>query len=367
MTRNTVLISIVACLAACSSVEERRVANGGFDYLQSKQTNGVKIPQGAQTPEYSDQYAIPDLDKNAKTDLVGNEVPVVSPSVVMPVVTGSHVEEGSKKAVVWFDQVRDDKDLDTAIWDSLISFLEEREIGVTYFNKDEQLLITDWLIYNEQESSSWYDWNATDREVGKRFEFRLEKKSHGRSAALTAKLTDYKESVNGKPVVDMSTADVRANEVDILNKVISHYQDQQRRDDVRRIREIQEGLKTELGFNAKGDPAFIVDGAYTVTWPRLLLVFRKLGFNVKDLDQSSGLLFVEYVGADVSWWDKLWGDDGNTLPLEETDYRVQLEEIDGDKTSISFMNEDNEPLEAQTMSDIYEGFSAVMAEKNLDL
>ncbi|WP_416304866.1 outer membrane protein assembly factor BamC [Neptunicella sp. SCSIO 80796] len=366
MTRNTVLISIVACLAACSSVEERRIANGGFGYLDSQQQGEIKLPPDAQTPEYSNDYAIPSVDNKTHTP-IGKKIEVVSPTVVMPLVTGSHIEEGSKKAIVWFDQVRDDKELDTAIWDSLISFLEERDIGVTYFNKEEQLLITDWLTYNEMEDSAWYDWTSTEREVGKRFEFRLEKKSHGRSAALTAKLTDYKESLQGKQTVDMAQADVRANEVDILNKVISHYQDQLRRDDVRRIREIREGLTTELGFNAKGDPAFIVDGTYTVTWPRLLLVFRKLGFNVKDLDQSSGLLFVEYIGSDLSWWDKLWGGDDNELSLDETDYRVQLEEIEGDKTSISFMNEDNEPFEAQAMSDIYEAFSAVMAEKNLDL
>src|SRR5690606_20247040 len=128
-----------------------------------------------------------------------------------------------------------------------------------------QLLITDWLTYNEMEDSAWYDWDSTEREVGKRFEFRLEKKSHGRSAALTAKLTDYKETLQGEQIADMSQVNARANEVDILNKVISHYQDQLRRDDVRRIREIREGLSTELGFNAKGDPAFIVDGTYTVT------------------------------------------------------------------------------------------------------
>lgn len=366
MTRNTVLISIVACLAACSSVEERRIANGGFDYLDNQQIGKIKLPPGAESPQYSEQYAIPSIN-NPPNALVGDNVEVVSPSVVMPLVSGSHVEEGSKKAVVWFDQIRDDKDLDTAIWDSLISFLEEQDIGVTYFNKDEQLLVTDWLIYNEIENSAWYDWTSTEREVGKRFEFRLEKKTHGRSAVLSAKLTDYKETLQGDLTVDMSQADVRANEVDILNKVISHYQDQLRRDDVRRIREIREGLTTKLGFNANGDPAFIVDGTYTVTWPRLLLVFRKMGFNVKDLDQSSGLLFVEYTGSDLSWWDKLWGGGDNELSLEETDYRVQLEEIEGDKTSVSFMNEDNEPFEAQTMSDIYDAFSAVMAEKNLDL
>ena len=34
---------------------------------------------------------------------------------------------------------------------------------------------------------------------------------------------------------------------------------------------------------ADGDAAYIVEAKYDVAWPRMLLVLRKLGFDVKDL------------------------------------------------------------------------------------
>ena len=55
---------------------------------------------------------------------------VRSPALVLPLVTGSHIEEGKSSATIWFDQVDDSQPLSQAIWNSLLSFLDEQGIGV---------------------------------------------------------------------------------------------------------------------------------------------------------------------------------------------------------------------------------------------
>ncbi|MCY7294096.1 outer membrane protein assembly factor BamC [Alteromonas sp. a30] len=358
-------LGAVFALTACSSSHERQIASGEFEYLQEAKTISLKVPEGKETPKFSRDYELPKLGERAPTSLVGPKLTVVSPQLVLPLVSGSHITEGSQEAVIWFDQIDDSQALDTTIWNSLLSFLEEQGIGVVEFDKDKQLLLSDWMIIEDNGDSSWYSWTKTERSVGQRFEFNLEVKPHGRTAALKVRLKDYLETINDEVVGEIDHSERRRNEVEVLNKVISHYAKQIRIADARRLRQIQQGLSMELGFNAGGEPAFVVDASYDITWPRILLVLRKLGFNVKDLDQSNGLLFVSYSGVDSSWWSDLWGGT-EELTLEKTDYRFILKE-QGQKTSITLQNNEGETLPSKTLTEIFQPMSEVMATDNLDI
>lgn len=357
-------LGAVFALTACSSSQERQIASGEFEYLQEAETISLKVPAGKEQPRFSDDYELPPLGENAP-DLIGPKLTVISPQLVLPLVSGSHVTEGSREAVIWFDQIDDSQPLDTTIWNSLMSFLDEQGIGVVKFDKDKQQLLSDWMIIEDDSESSWYSWTKTERSIGQRFEFNLEVKPHGRTAALKVDLRDYLETVNDEVVGDIDHSKMRRNEVEVLNKVISHYAKQIRIADARRLRQIQQGLSMELGFNGDGDPAYIVDAKYDITWPRVLLVLRKLGFNVKDLDQSNGLLFVNYAGVDSSWWSDLWGG-ADELPLEKTDYRLVLKE-QGDKTSITLQDDESVALSSKVLTEIFQTLSEVMATDDLDI
>ena len=121
---------MIATLAACTTVQERQVASGNFDYLEQQPGQSIKVPEGVDTPNFNDAYKLPELGENAQTELLGKQLSVISPSLVLPLVTGSHVEEGSQSATVWFDQIDDRESLDTTVWNSLLSFLEENGIGI---------------------------------------------------------------------------------------------------------------------------------------------------------------------------------------------------------------------------------------------
>ena len=336
-----------------------------YPYINAQQAQMVKVPQGKKDPLFSDRYNIPGVAQNNTNTDIGADLDITSPRLVLPVVSGSRIMEGSREAVVQFDQVNDDQPLETSIWNSLVGYLEERGIGVVEFNKDENTLKTDWMIIEKEDDSAWYSWTKTERHVGERFEFRLDVKSHGRSATLYAKLVEYLETVDEKVIEQISDSKVRSEEIEVLNDVISHYEKQLRLADYRKIKKIQRGMKTDAGFNGDGDSAYIVSGDYEITWPRLLLVLRKLGFNVKDLDKSTGLIFVNYVGIDEGWWDGLFSS-ADELPVPKGNYRIFVAE-QGDKTSITFKDDDNEPMSPQLVAEMYPLFAEVMNTDDLDI
>lgn len=364
MTRISIIsLTVALALAGCSTQKERQVASSTFDYVEEGGTVSLKIPADVNTPEYNNEYTIPELKTNP--DYVGRKVTILSPALVLPLVTGSHIEDGQKEAVILFDKVDDKQALDTTIWNSLLSYLEEQGIGVDSFDKQQQKLVTDWMLIDIEEDSAWYSWTSTERNIGKRFEFNLELKPHGRTAALKAKLVDYLETVGDDVQADLNPETARRNEIDVLNKVIGHYAQQIRVADAKRLRQIRDGLTMKMGFDSNGEPAFVVDAEYDVTWSRLLLVLRKLGFDVKDLDKSNGVLFLKYEGADAGWWDSLWGSDED-LPIDKARYRMQLGDL-GQKTSITMLTDENTPVTAEFMTRIHSAFADTMATDDLDI
>jgi outer membrane protein assembly factor BamC len=359
-------VLMASVLSGCSSVEERELASGSFEYIKEQPGQQIKIPEDIDSPNFSETYQLPGLGKDAQQDTLGKDLSILSPPLVLPIVSGSHLDEGSKRALVWFDQIDDNQPLDSTIWNSLINFLQSQGIGVKTFNKEEQRLVSDWTVMNESDNASWYSWSESQRSVGSRFEFSMAIKPHGRTASLSVELVDYKEQLTLEGPETYQAKDERREEVDILNMVVEHYEFEVKLADAKRVRQIRQGLAMELGFDDSGAPAFVVDAGYDIAWPRLLLVLRKLGFDVKDYDKSTGLLFVKYNGAESGWWSNIWADNGDALDLATEEYRFRIGDL-GKKTSVTLLNDESEPFEVNKLTDLYQTFSQTMAADDLDI
>jgi len=362
----TATVITATLLTACSSLDERQIASGSFDYVKEQPGQKIDIPEDLDQPKFNDAYKLPDLGEDAPLNVMGKKLSVQSPSLVLPVVAGSHIEEGSKNATVWFDQVDDKVPLDTAVWNSLIRFLETQGIGVEMFDKDKQRLITDWLVLDESKDTKWYSWSTSERTVAQRFEFSLNKKPHGRSAALSVELLEYREKLDAQSTEIKQAKDKRRNEIDILNKVVKNYEFETQVANVKRYRQIRKGLPMELGFDSDGEPAFVVDADYDITWPRLLLVLRKLGFDVKDYDKSNGLLFVKYNGTEDGWWSNIWSSDKNEFDLDTEEYRIKVVAA-GKKTSVTLLDNESKPFPVNKITNLFPTFAKNMSDDDLDL
>lgn len=367
MNKTLAIASSIAfvALAGCTSQMDRKTASGSYKYLETEEQKELKIPSDLDKPTFSREFALPELGDEASTDMLGKALPVQSPALVLPLVTGSHVEEGTNTATIWFDQVDDSQPLSEAIWNSLLSYLDENGIGVDTFNPEERVLITDWMVVKQDVDGPWYSVIDEESEIGRRFEFNLNVKPHGRSAALSVDLKDYMKSVGNDVIAEVSEIEERREEVSVLNQVVGHYEYQIRLEQTRRLARIRKGIQTEMGFNSDGEPAYVVESQYDIVWPRMLLVLRKLGFNVKDLDKSNGLLFVTYSGQQGDWWDGLFSSDEDLL--EKGDYRLKVAKAGDTRTSITFMDNQSTPFEANQVADLYSAFAEVMSEDNLDI
>jgi outer membrane protein assembly factor BamC len=283
---------------------------------------------------------------------------------VLPLVTGSRVEEGVSSAKVNFDQIDDSRALDTTIWDKVLSYLEQNNIGVQSFDREKNELVTDWVISVTEVDTSWYEFSDETVEQAKRFKLKIDMAPHGRIASLENVIVDYIDEAGNVALDNMDPITRRNNEVDFLNYIIAEYDFGVKLEQTQRIAKIREGFSSELAFNADGESAIAVNAVYNDTWPRLLLVLRKMGFDVIDLDQSSGIMFVEYNGTDSGFWSGMFSAD--ELPIDEDTYRIFVQRA-GERTNVTFKDDDSVALDAKTVTDIYPVFKEYMAADNLDI
>ncbi|MFC3121775.1 outer membrane protein assembly factor BamC [Agaribacter flavus] len=352
------------CIGACSNIDERTTASGSVDYLEHKTVPPLKVPADLTAPPTNNRYAIPSLGSNDAPQLVGKALSVASPRLVIPLVSGSHVEEGSKQAKVLFDQINDNEPLEKTIWDTVLAYLELNNIGVDSFDKENNELITDWVIDRQEVDNGWLDFSSDYIERARKFKLSLELAPHGRTAALHSSMIKYIDENREDLIDSINPIAKRTDEVNFINYIIAEYDFGIRLERSERIAKIREGFSSEMGFNPDGEAAFLVDAEYADAWPRLQLVLRKMGFDVVDLDQSSGLLFVKYNGPEESWFSGWFSKD--ELSLDEDDYRLIVQKV-GDKTSITFKDIENEAFTAQQVTEIFPTFSEYMAANDLDI
>ncbi len=356
---------VVFAMTGCAGKEEREIASGSFKYLEAAQQKSLDVPEDLDSPNYSQRYILPDVGENAPKELKGKKLKVLPPSLILPLVAGTNVEEGSEDAKVLFDQINDNEPLQKTVWDTVLTYLEKSNVGVEKFEKDNNILVTDWVTETREVPSSWYDFTGSTVSEKKKFKFTMTLAPHGRTAALKTELIEF-INVDGQPA--MSQVDLiskRTAESGFLNSVIAEYDFGIRLATTQRIAKIRQGFNTEMGFDSDGNPAFMVDAVFENTWPRLLLVLRKMGFDVKDLDQSTGLLFVQYNGIERSWWSGMFGSE-EELEIEKDEYRLQLEDV-GEKTSVTFMDNESKPFDAKRITKLFAPFKEYMGNEDLDI
>ena len=226
MNKKLALVSGIASLVltACASQQERVTASGSYAYVKATERTHLQVPADLDAPEFSNDFAIPAVNQPDSEQMIGRNLEVIPPSLVIPLVSGSHVQDGSKAATVLLDQVKDNEALDKTIWNSLIGYLEDRNVAVENFDPETGKLVTGWMVLNQKdEESSWFNWSSdTETPATGRYEFELAMKPHGRTAQLSVSLKDFKHGQTG--LSDLTSMQRRRDEVAVLNRVIGHYE-----------------------------------------------------------------------------------------------------------------------------------------------
>lgn len=366
MKKSLIVTAISACLVAgCASKVERRIASGTTDYATLPKITTTEVPAELHQPAVAPDYVIPDVKADSSA-IYGRNLPVVSPSLVLPLARGTYITEDLTDTSVIFDKLDTDLSVEELVLLQIDGHLKRAGIAYSKPEQDKLRYVTDWIVTYEDADTSWYDFTSASTEVGRRFELLINTATHGRSATLTVNLTDLVIADGADMSQSIDPFIKRDFEAEMINAVIQQFASQQILDDEQRIAQIRSGINSQLGFDDNGDSAIIINAQYDITWPKFQLVLRKLGFDVKDLDKSTGLLFVKYQGLDESWVKNLFGS-SNELTIPKTDYRILIKKLTDDKSSVTFMDDQSKALTPLLVSDLYPAFAEVLSQNELDI
>ena len=102
---------------------------------------------------------------------------------------------------------------------------------------------------------------------------------------------------------------------------------------------------------------FVVAAPYQATWDVLRNMLPDYGFEITEYSISHSSINADYEEPDPEFFRDQGIDD---FGLEEGSYIIRVS-IDGDRTLVTFYDEDDKPLRSRTVARLYPGFSAALS------
>ena len=358
MLKKATPILFIAAMTACSTPIERRQANGNDEFVKAETTALLTIPEGLSKPKYSQEYAIPPYGEKVNPKLIGKNLDIRAPLLILPMAEGTHVEEDSKNIKVIVESVDNSVDLKNEITGILKSYLADNNIGVLSENFESGVIETDWIESEEIIESNW--WGADNVYLlRQRYRYDLDIKPHGRSGSLLITLVEHEEFYDSKDQGILLTGeDKRRYTVNMLNDTVS-YLSVKREQALREARILQSlGINVELVAEKGEKPYWLANGNFKQVWDRLRIVIPELGLDIVDMDTSKGLYFVS-LEESAGFWSSLWGSD--EIPLDKGNYRLMIKQTDNaNKTKILLHDVENKPLKDEIITEMYQAVSTLM-------
>lgn len=349
MNRQLVYVALLgAVISACSS-NNKRAADGGFDYVDMTEGKPLSMPSELNAPKQSDTYFVTD-DIN-KSGPVGDEVDIRAPSLVLPIATSTRLDLNNQTAAVWFDQELDDEVLADFIEQIIKEMLAEKQAELIVVDAQKHIYESSWIETTKDESSifSFSSKISTERE---KYRYTFDVKPHGRSLLLHVELLDYDASfLKG----ELTSIDKHREEIAMLNNVIGHVDYKYRLKQREHRLMIANQKLLSIGENHKGEPTYFVELEKDLLWQNLPVFFGDYGFTVTDLDESKRIYYVTFEKPDIGLWDSLWGDEVPIVEIENAEYVFKLFDTEiEDKTALTIYREDGQPVPREVLERIFE-------------
>ena len=330
MNRHIIYLSVLGLsLSACSGVDNHKRAGGDFEYAKQVEAKEILVPEGLDTPKRSKEFFITS-DINHKGP-IGAGVDVRAPSLVLPIAASSRVEQNSSEAKIWFDQVFDDKDLQLFIYQALQDELAESGVELKVIDAEQKIFESSW--FHEESESGYWLFKSVDIAESIRFRYQFESKPHGRSVALKVQAIDYMKTNQSGATKEMDVIDKQRAEMAMLNEIVAQvdykYRLAQRENRLMRANQ----QLVSVGENSVGEASYIVEMELDALWANMPIFFEDYGFTIADLNESKKIYYVDFVKPEVSFWDRIWGDEAPVV--EESKNLIPAFDISQIDSSIS--------------------------------
>lgn len=332
-------IAASVLLAGCSLFSQEQAETA----VEPINREALQIPSGLDAPAKPGRYDIP------ATNAAAQPVDIRSPALVLATASSSRIEEGEKKARVWFDRNDYTGELLPFLQQALEALFQRQGIALTP-DGNPLSYTTGWITQSE-ESGFWL-WKSDTALERARFKVVFEPKSHGRSTSLTVTMFEHEHYT---PDTTLTTQAKRHQEVALLNNIIDSVAVEEYKVALRNKTKAPD-IALEPGLDKNGNPALLTPQSVDVTWSQLEQLFAQLGMEVTDMNRSQFTYYVNYTRPEQGIWDKMWGKDpAPQLPIDNGDYQVVLSRHDGG-TAIRLQNKDGQQLSPETVLALHEPF-----------
>ncbi|PWI34434.1 outer membrane protein assembly factor BamC [Vibrio albus] len=333
-SRQLVVSSLaVIVLSACSSSPaERRQAGDDFSYLETKAFEAWTLPEGAESLFYPN-YDIPAGEFKGP---VGSAVDIRPPQQLLELVPGARTELDNGSVIMWLvKQEEMDK-----VWSTAREMLQARNIALRENS-------------NNRIETGWVSWNREDEDSEVSARFVMERFEANRRFGFRVSMLEWRQ---GEQVQSVSGLNRERYNIQMANLVTMLYDKKQQDEAERRAQQLVQQIPVSVGKDRNGLPVIIARAQYNIFWKRAADILPKLGFKLKDRNQSQGVIETEYNEADEEFWQRL---DMAPLSLTGTEYTFQLGDL-GNRTSIAITNYEDKAVDEQALAEVSEALAAVM-------
>jgi len=322
------------------------------------ETNDVKqvtlrIPEGMAVPNQPSAFDIPNVAVPAgNATVIANKR---SPTLILATASSSRLDEEETLSRVWFERNDYTGDIKPFIIAQMQQFFAAQNVTLTQVDTDGLRYETGW-IQRSREAGFWF-WKSENAVDQVRYAIELAPRPHGRSLSMTTTLLAHEYFIPGEA---LNAMDIKANEVNILNRVINQVavtEAQIAREQRAQVADVT----LEPGLDQAGNPALITSQPIDVVWSQLELLFPELNVTVTDFDRSVFTYYINYTTPERGFWRTVTFRDGPaSLPLLDGDYQIVLSRNTTNGTAISWLNKDGQPLSAAEVTALYDPLVATI-------
>jgi len=343
----TAAVFIALSLTGCARFENRMQANGSFDYQNVQLTPVYKTGQYS-NDEARDTFATPVLTESQKASgLLTQDIDVRPPTQLIPVIDGVLLDAGDKQHTkIWFNAFKENDNVGAQVWQLLESYLAENKVEIVSKEESLQQLKTG-ILSQKTDFGGLLNSNEVVRDSS--YRFTLEQQADGHSVAVTIEVLSYAESNDGK-ALNFKLTDKNKQNVErrFANELLEYAYKVKEANELNELD--SQPLPIKLGFDDNHQIVWLVDTQFLETWRKLPDLLTLLHFEIVEADKNMGFFLLKFSAPDDEYWseNKL-----NPFKLENAEYFIQLGELTGGRTSISWLDEDKKPLPDQKITEIY--------------
>ncbi|MCG6201209.1 outer membrane protein assembly factor BamC [Psychromonas antarctica] len=343
----TAAVIIALSLTGCSRFDTRMQANGTFDYQKTQLTPPYQTADFS-NDEARTQFAVPALtDMQSKLGFLTHDVDIRPPTQLIAVIDGVSLDASEKQQTkIWFNAFKQNDDIATKVWQLLESYLAENKVPVIAKDNLSQQLETG--VFSQKTNFGGF-LNSSEVEQQSSYRFTLEKQSDGHSVALNVQALTYRESSEGKPLkFNMSNKNKKNIELRFVNDLLVFAYKEQESNELKDLD--SQPLPIKLGFDDNHQNVWVIETQFLETWRKLPALLSLLNFDVVEADKNLGYFLLKYNPPNSDYWAE---NNLNPFELESAEYFIQLGELTGGSTSISWLDEDKAPISDQKVTEIY--------------